>query len=120
MVAVIVLGHVEALHPVIAGTRSDDRNLALERHIGLQDCRLAADFLEGCSETGGLREQGLTLAVVAEPPGFQHRRASDAIERARKVSRAVDPAEWRGCDAEAGDELLLDQPVLRSRQHGRI
>ena len=68
-----------------------------------------------------LRMIRLALAVIAEAAGLQDRRPADPIGAGRDRIRRIDRRRiGRDGDAELGDELLLDQAVLRDRQHARI
>ncbi len=62
----------------------------------------------------------LALAVVAEPPGLQHRRQAELAHRGLEFrARARPRANGGGRDAELREQGLLEQPVLRDRERVR-
>ena len=65
----------------------------------------------GCVVAGG--HAGLALAVVAEPARLQDRRPGQGGERGSQLRWPIDRRERGDRNAEPGDELLLDQSVLR-------
>ena len=64
-------------------------------------------------------DQRLALAVVAEPPGLQDRRAAELGDRAGERAGVVDGGEGRGPEARVAQERLFDEPVLGQRERPR-
>ena len=120
VVTVFVLGHIEAFDGAVAPARRHHRDLALEVDEALEDRWRAADLVPGRDRVRAVADQGLAFAVVPEPPGLEHGRPADRIERRRQIGRSVDPAVRRGRDLQARDEILFDQAVLGGREHNRI
>ena len=100
--------------------RRDDRDFALERHEGLRGSRAAPPsvapgrgrIVAVADRSSGPCRHSRSAASSGSPAG---RCASSA---ARELPPAIDDRrKRRGGDAELVDEVLLDQPVLRDRQH---
>ena len=113
----LVLGDVEAFDLAVGGARRDHRNLALERHEGLEDRRSGAELVPELAEIAAVADHGLALAVIAEAAGLEHGGRPIVAIAARRVSGEDDGGKVGRADAEPGHEILLDQPVLRGRQH---
>ena len=120
MVAVLVLGDVEAFDGAVVAARRDHRHLALERHERFEDAGLAADLAPGGSRIAAVADGRLAFAVIAEAAGLEHRGPADPLERGGKLGRRRDGGKRRGADAEPGDESLFRQAVLGRRQDLRI
>ena len=75
---------------------------------------------QAAARIAAVLDRRLALAVIAEAAGLQHRRPADPLERRASSAGRADIGERRGADAEAGDEVLLGEPVLRRRQDLRI
>ena len=88
MIAVLVLGDVEAFDSAIVAARGDDGDFALERHESFEDAGLAADLAPGRFRIAAVLDRRLALAVVAEAAGLQHRRPADALDRRGKIAPA--------------------------------
>ena len=120
VVAVLVLGHLEAFDFAVVAARGDHRHLALERDEAFQDARHAAQRPPRRVGVGSTHDLGLALAVVAERARLQHRRQADFGEAVGELGGTVHRRVGRGGDAELADEILLDQPVLGQFQHLRV
>ena len=81
----LVLGHVETFDPAVMAARGHHGDLALERNERLDDRGLAADRAPGRGGIVALAQRRLALAVIAEPPGLEHRRSPHRGERLRKL-----------------------------------
>src|SRR5215470_5877528 len=113
MVAMLVLGHVEAFDMAVTRARRHHGDLALERHESLEDRWLRADLRPRGCMIDAVPDRDLALAVVAEPPRLQHGRTADLVERRGERGRRIDVDEPCGCDAEPLHEAFLDQAILR-------
>ena len=112
-----VLADVPGDEIAVEAARRDHRDFRREGHETLEDRGLAAERAEGDGEIGALADQGLALAVIAEPPRLQDRGPPDLRHGAGERAGVVHLGEGRDLDAEPRDEVLLDQPVLRQRQN---
>ena len=116
----LVLGHVITFDRAVLPARGDDGDFALERHEGLENAGLAADFAPYRFGIAAVLDGGLALAVIAEAPRLQHRRPPDPLDRRLQRGGLADIGERRRADAEACNEFFLGQPVLCGRQDFRI
>src|SRR5438034_7143468 len=112
MVAVLILGHVEAFHLAGRPAGRDHRDFALERHESFQDARLPARLAPGGIGIGAIFYGDLTFAIIAETARLEHDGAADALDRGFELAGRGDLGEGGGGDAEASDEVLLDEAVL--------
>jgi hypothetical protein len=114
LVGVLVLGDVVDGDGAVLAARRNDRNLAIEGDMALQDGRLARHCRKRALGIGQRGDARLALAVVAEPAGLEHRRGADA--RQRLVVGTGHGCERGHGDPEAGDELLFRQTILGDAQ----
>ncbi len=114
----LVLDERVGPHVAAAAAHAEQRQLASERHPGLEEQRhlTGAERGEGRVGLAGLVDPGLALAVVAEPAGLQERRHADLGQRRVERGLVVDRGERRGADAELPEQALLGEPVLGRRQ----
>ncbi len=101
--------------------RGDDRQLALERHPRLQNqpVLMAAERVPPGRDIRVFAQTVLSLAVIAQPAGLEHRGQSDVIDRG--IKRVATGHRSVGChrNAQLAEQLLFRQPVLRQRQGSR-
>ena len=96
------------------------RNLTGKPHQSLQNERHMAKCAEGSSRTVGRTvEYPLSLAVIAEAPGFQHAAAAKGVERLLQLFLVVHGREFRRGNPAIVEKSLLEQPVLRHLQCSR-
>ena len=88
------------------------RNLQIEIDELLVQERSAAERLPGFVEIGALADHGLSLAVVAKPPGLEHTGQADAFAGALQRCAAGDCGVARRRNAQALEQPLFRQPVL--------
>src|SRR5215831_19412770 len=72
VVAVLVLGDVEAFDLTVGGARHDNRDLALERDESLENCGSGAELFPDAVRIVAGANDRLTLAVIAEATGLEH------------------------------------------------
>jgi hypothetical protein len=116
---VVVLGQGVEDAVAAAPARRHDRQLARERHELLEQGGHLAESSPGDGRVIRAAHRRLALAVVAEPPGLQQRRRCERRRRTLRVGRRRDRGERRRRDPEAGEQLLLEEPVRRHRQRAR-
>src|ERR1051326_9591418 len=90
MVAVLVLGDVEAFDAAVGAARGDHRDLALERHKGFEDAGLGADLAPSGYRVGAVADRHLPLAVIAVAAGFEHCWPAGAGDSSGQLRRVVD------------------------------
>src|SRR5260370_41757653 len=117
MVAVLILGHVEAFYLAGMPAGRDHRDFTLERHESFQDARLPARLAPGGIGIGAVFDGDLTFAVIAETARLEHGGAADVLDRRFELAGRRNVGEGGGRDAEASDEVLLDEAVLRRRKN---
>ena len=120
VIAMLVLGEVEAFDGAVGGAGGDHRYFADERHKGFEDRGLSADVLPGSLRGCVLGYRRLALAVIAEASRLQHGGTTDALERGRQFGGGGDSRIGRGADAKAGDEIFFGDAVLGRRQNSWI
>ena len=98
----LVLGERVEGRLAVAPAHRDDRELAIERDELLRELVVR--------ERDERLDDALALAVVAEPARLHERRQAAVLER----------AEPRGRDAEAAEELLLDEAILPMLERPRV
>ena len=81
--------------------RRHDRNLALERHEGFEDLRLAAELVEQRDRIAAVADHHLALAVVAEAARLQHRGLADRGQRGGQPLGRIDRGEIAPCRCRA-------------------
>ena len=119
-VAVDILARIEGRNLTGRAAGGDDGDLAAEIHETFQD--------RGRARHGGQRGVGilrpvqprLSLAVIAQPPGLQDRRAADFGKRLGQILGVIHGGEGGGLQAEVAQEGLLDQPVLADGQRAAV
>ena len=101
VVAMLVLGDVEALDGAVEAARGNDRDLARERHERFEDAGLSAE--RAPSGLGGSSSpiDGLALAVIAEAACLQHGGTPELRRAPRPISGADTRRKGGGADAEA-------------------
>jgi hypothetical protein len=111
-----VLG--EGIRTGLAGgaARANDRYLALEAHVALEDERHTSERRERGREVGRAAQQTLPAAVIPETARLEHSRQADRSGCGLEPDEAVHGAERRCRDAKAAEQLLLVEPVLRDPQ----
>ena len=119
MALVLVLAEIVGDDLAFEAARGDDRDFALEGDEAFEDHRRRAERAMERGDVRALADQRLALAVVAEAAGLQDRGAAELGDRARERARVLDADEGRGLEAEAAQERLFDQPVLRQRERAR-
>ena len=120
VIAVLVLGDIEAFDLAVLATRGDDRHFPLERHEGFEDAGLAADLAPGGLRIGAVADRRLAFAVIAEAARFQHRRPSNPLDHRRELAGLGDRGKVRGADAEPRDEDLFREAILGRRENLRV
>src|SRR5271157_3746619 len=113
---VLVLAKVVGDDLAFEAARGDHRDFALEGDEALEDHRRWAERAMNRGDVGALADQRLALAVIAEPPGLEDRRAAELGDRTHQRARILDLDEGRDFQSEIAQERLLGQPVLGQRQ----
>ena len=98
---------------------ADGRHLGVEGHELLVDQRRAAERRPGAVEIGRRAQHRLALAVVTHAPRLQHAGQADARDRARERRARIDRGVARRRDAEALEQALFRQAVLRGGQRAQ-
>ena len=101
MVAVLVLGDVEAFDLAVGAARGDHRDFALERNEGLEDRGFGGELLPDPVGIVALADDGLALAVIAEAAGLEHGGQADSRDRGPQRRRRRDVGVIGGTDARA-------------------
>ena len=114
-----VLRNVERGYGAVQSARSNDGNFPVKRHKGFHNGGLSVDFRPGVGETCVILDAGLSLAVVAEAPGFQDAGAANLRDGFFKFCKASSRMKIRYRNAKAGDKGFFGDPVLRNLQHIR-
>src|SRR5262245_38327254 len=89
MIAMLVLGRIEAHDLPGCAARGHDGDLALEIDERFKNRRLRTDRPEGRRGFARVADQGLTLAVVPEASRLEHRRLAEICKRGGQLL-------WRG------------------------
>ena len=116
VVAVLVGAQIVGGEGAGRGAGGHHRDLPLEGHEAFEDGGGAADLGPGGGGIGLGPDHHLALAVIAEAPGLEHGGPADPLERLGELGLVRDGREGGDVDAEAGDEALLQEPVLRHGQ----
>ena len=101
----------------VLAARGDHRNLAIEIDERFEHCFLLADGAPGLGRAIGRIDSKLTLAVVAERGGFQHRRAAQIGERAVQAFERTHLAIRRCRQAGIREERFFADALLRGVQN---
>ncbi len=112
----LVFAEIVSRDVALDAASGDDGDFALEINKTFEDHRAAAERPVDGRDVGALAQHRLTLAVIAEAPGFEDRGAAELGHRAHQRTRILDRMKWRRLEPEAAQELLFDEPVLRLRQ----
>ena len=91
MVAVLVFGDVIAFDIAVDGAGRDHRDLAFERHEGLEDRGFGAEFVPDAVDVVALADHRLALAVIAEAAGLQHAGTPQRRDGRLRTTRASVP-----------------------------
>ena len=97
-------------------TDADHGQLVLEFDVLLDKEWRSSEQLPGRFERRRVEDHGLSLSVVTQSAGLEDERKPDTRGSALKILDLVDWSEGRSGNIQIGKELLLQQPVLRSRQ----
>ena len=89
--AVLILDRAVVHELAVCAARRHHRNLAIEIDEGFEHGLLLADRVPGFGRAVGRVDPELTLAVVAEGGGLEHRRAAEVGQRAIQAHRANAP-----------------------------
>ena len=83
----LVLGDIEAFDLAAGRARGDHRDLALEGNEGFEDRGSGAEIFPDMVRIVAVADDRLTLAVIAEAPGFEHGGQPDARDRGPQANR---------------------------------
>ena len=96
----LVLADVERGEGAVEAARRDHRHLALEIDEAFENGRRAAERAMQRREVGALADQRLALAVIAEAPRLEDRRAAERGDRAHQRAGVLDGGETARSQAE--------------------
>ena len=113
VVAMLVLGDIEADDLAVGRARGDHGDFASEWNKGFEDRGFGAEILPNPVRIVALADDRLALAVVAEAAGFQHGGNADARDRGTQSLQPTTHRHIRRCRSEPLHKILFGEPVLR-------